>query len=186
MYLGTDFPAMISDGCECWQFLTHAFALTFFVVSTDHHSLILQEWYKFGPITLISYYLCHPAPGLPMDPTQSNRAADGVKTGANFSHALCGHGLSSPSICRQMKRGRIQESTIINLIIHLCLLGFFYQRVKIMMAIKLHPELKGRALMEGWKLFMEPCTTHTNSCSKLKFSFQLHLLFVARICTFCR
>lgn len=55
-----------------------------------------------------------------------------------------------------------------------------------MVAIKLHPEPKGRALTEGWKLFMEPCTAHTNTCSKLKFSFQPHLLFVARICRLYR
>lgn len=55
-----------------------------------------------------------------------------------------------------------------------------------MVAIKPHPELKGRARMVGWKPFVEACISYTNGYSELKFSFQLHLLFEARMCNFYR
>lgn len=55
-----------------------------------------------------------------------------------------------------------------------------------MMVIKPHPELKGRACVVGWKSFVEMYLSHTNCYTELKFSFQMHLLFVARMCNFYR
>lgn len=91
----------------------------FLFVYIDLQVLVLQELYHLSPITLTSYYLCHPAPGLLMDTwsmhveNKSRPSTCLVWAWSVFSQYL------------QRKRGRVQESTIINLIIHLCLLGFF-------------------------------------------------------------